>query len=164
MADSGVVLWVVAVLLVLGGFAGLLLPALPGAPLIFAGLLLAAWADGFAYVGAATLTLLGVLAAASIGVDALASAVATRRFGASPRAVLGAVIGGLVGLAFGLAGIVLGPFLGAALGELSARRGLREAGWAGVGATVGLAIGVGVKLALAVTMLGVFAVARFGWQ
>ena len=45
-----IALWALAVLLVAAGIAGLVLPALPGAPLLFAGLLCAAWAEGFAYV------------------------------------------------------------------------------------------------------------------
>lgn len=56
-------------LLVVVGFAGLLLPAVPCIPLVFVGLVLLAWADDFAYVGWITLTLLGVLALLSYGVD-----------------------------------------------------------------------------------------------
>jgi hypothetical protein len=150
--------------LVVAGFAGLVVPALPGAPLVFAGLLLAAWAEGFAYVGWGTLAVLAVLAAATWAVDLAASAFGARRFGASSRAVLGAALGGVVGLFLGLAGLVLGPFVGAVLGELSARRDLRQAGRAGVGATLGLALGVAAKLALGVTMLAVFAFDRFVWN
>jgi len=43
-------LWILAVALVFAGLAGMLLPALPGAPLLFAGLLMAAWAEDFTYV------------------------------------------------------------------------------------------------------------------
>ena len=41
----------IAAMLVLLGIAGILLPALPGVPLVFAGLLLSAWADGFDWGG-----------------------------------------------------------------------------------------------------------------
>ena len=44
-----VLLWVLAVLLIAAGILGLLLPALPGPPILFAGLLLGAWIDDFAY-------------------------------------------------------------------------------------------------------------------
>ena len=53
-----VLLWILAVTLVIVGLLGLLLPALPGAPLLFGGLLIAAWLEGFAYVGPWTLALL----------------------------------------------------------------------------------------------------------
>ncbi|MFN7136357.1 MAG: hypothetical protein ACK4MU_02380, partial [Thermomonas sp.] len=57
-----VVLYLLAAVLVLAGLAGTLLPVLPGAPLVFAGLLLAAWADGFQHVGPWPLLALGGLA------------------------------------------------------------------------------------------------------
>jgi uncharacterized protein YqgC (DUF456 family) len=139
----------------------LILPALPGAPLLFAGLLLAAWVEDFSYVGGGTLAVLGVLALLTYAVDFAASALGAKRFGASKRAVAGAAIGALVGIFFGLPGILLGPFVGAMLGELSDRRGPRDAARAGVGATLGLALGAAAKLALAFSMLGIFALARF---
>jgi hypothetical protein len=155
-----VLLWVLSALLVLAGIAGLLLPALPGAPLIFLGLVAAAWAEDFAYVSWGWLTLLAALAALTYAADFAATALGAKRFGASPRAVLGAVIGGLVGLFFGPLGLVLGPFAGAVLGELSLRRDLDAAGRAGLGATIGLLLGGAVKLALAFVMIGVFAAVR----
>jgi uncharacterized protein YqgC (DUF456 family) len=56
-----ILLWVVAVILVALGIAGVLLPALPVTVLIFAGLALAAWADGFTRDGAPTLVIIAVL-------------------------------------------------------------------------------------------------------
>jgi uncharacterized protein YqgC (DUF456 family) len=156
---TGLLLALAAVLVIVG-FAGLVLPGLPGAPLVFAGLFLAAWAEHFAYVGTGTLIVLALLTAATFVIDFLASAVGARRFGASPRAALGAAVGGLVGLFFGLPGLLVGPFLGAVAGELTARRSLGDAGRAGIGATLGLAIGLAARLALGVSMLAIFAFQR----
>jgi uncharacterized protein YqgC (DUF456 family) len=153
-----IVLWVLAVLLVIAGIAGTVLPALPGAVLVFAGLLLAAWADAFVRVGPLTLTGLGVLAALTYAVDFAATALGAKKLGASRRALIGAALGALVGLFFGIPGVLLGPFIGAVLGELSERRDLVRAGRAGVGAWLGLVLGAGAKLALVMAMLGVFAV------
>ncbi|HBU29484.1 MAG: hypothetical protein A2X71_09980 [Thiobacillus sp. GWE1_62_9] len=159
MFDPGfqILLWLLAALLIVLGLAGLILPAVPGIPLVFAGLLLLAWAENFAYVGWITLTLLGVLALLSYGVDLLAAAFGAKRFGASPRAVTGAA---LAGLFFGLPGIVLGPFVGAVIGEFSRRASAREATQAGVGATLGLLFGALLKIALAFSMMGVFVLDR----
>lgn len=153
-----VVLWLLAAALVAAGIAGTVLPALPGAVLVFAGLALAAWADGFVHVGALTLTGLGVLAALTYAVDFAATALGAKKLGASRRALVGAALGALVGLFFGLPGVLLGPFIGAVLGELSEQRDLLRAGRAGVGAWLGLVLGAAAKLALVMTMLGVFAV------
>jgi uncharacterized protein YqgC (DUF456 family) len=159
--DPTVAWLVLAGLLVAVGVAGTLLPAIPGSLLIFAGLLLAAWAEGFAYVGAWTLAVIGGLTALTYAVDFIAGSLGARRFGASHRAVIGAALGALVGLFFGIPGILLGPLVGAVLGELSARRSLGEAGRAGIGTALGLAIGAAAKLALALSMVGVFVVVRF---
>lgn len=154
-------LWLLAVVLIALGVVGLVLPALPGPPLLYAGLFVAAWAEDFAYVGRVTLIGLGLMAALAWLADLLAGAFGARRYGASGRSVLGAAIGALVGLPFGLVGFLLGPFIGAALGELSTRRGLVAAGRAGWGATLGLVLGTAAKLALGTAMLAWFAVVRF---
>lgn len=155
-----IVLWLLAGLLIVLGLAGLVVPILPGIPLVFAGLVAAAWAEDFAYVGGATLAILGVLALLSYLVDLLASAFGAKRFGASPRAVVGAALGALVGIFLGLPGIVLGPFVGAVAGELSRHGSLRAATHAGIGATLGLLFGALLKIALAFAMVGVFVLDR----
>lgn len=154
-------LGILAVLLCLIGLLGLILPGLPGAPVLFVGLLLGAWADDFAYLGAQTLIALGVMAVLTYVVDFVATALGAKRFGASNRAVAGAVLGGVLGLVFGLPGLLLGPFIGAMAGELSAQRDLKAAGRVGFGATIGLALGTAVKLGLGFGMVGIFLFARF---
>lgn len=156
-----VVLWLFAALFIVLGFAGLVLPLLPGIPLVFVGLVLLAWAENFAHVGGVTLTLLGMLALLSYAIDFLASALGAKRFGASSRAVVGAALGAFAGIFFGLPGIVLGPFVGAVIGEFSGKASFKAATHAGVGATLGLLFGALLKIALAFTMIGVFVLDRF---
>ncbi len=152
-------LWALALLLVLAGLAGAVLPAIPGAPLVFAGLLLAAWIDGFQRVGWFPLTVAGVLAALTFAVDLAATALGAKRVGASPLALVGAAVGTVAGLFFGLVGVVVGPFAGAAIGEYAARRDLRQAGKVGLGTWLGIVLGSAVKIGLLLAMVGVFAVA-----
>jgi uncharacterized protein YqgC (DUF456 family) len=135
---------------------GLVIPALPGTLLVFAGLFLAAWVEDFNYVGAVTLSVLGVLALLSYGADFIAGAFGVKKYGASTRAVIGATLGAIVGIFFGILGIILGPFIGAVAGELSNRAGVQAAARAGFGATVGLVLGIAAKLALAFIMVGTF--------
>lgn len=151
---------ILAAALVLVGLAGTVVPILPGVPLVFAGLLMAAWADQFQHVGAVTLTILGVLTVISIVADFVASALGAKRLGASPRAVAGATIGAFLGLLFGLPGLVFGPFIGAVVGELSANPALAQAGKAGLGTWIGLLLGSVVKLTLSFLMVGIFLTAH----
>ncbi len=151
--------WLLAGLLVLAGVAGVVLPGLPGPPLVFAGLLVAAWIDGFARVGWPTLVPLGLLTVAVSVADTVAAAAGAERMKASRLAVFGAALGTLVGLAFGLPGLLLGPFLGAVAGEWWSRRDLRRAGKVGLATWLALLVATAAKLALVFVMLGWFALA-----
>ena len=72
--DLDVLFYVLAGVLVLVGIAGTVLPGLPGLPLVFAGMLLAAWAGDFQQVGWFPLVVLGLMTALSLGIDFLATA------------------------------------------------------------------------------------------
>ena len=154
-----VVLWICAVLLVLVGLVGIVLPALPGTILIFVGLLLAAWADDFARVGPGILVLIGVIGAASYAVDFVAAALGAKHMGASKRAMVGAALGTVLGLFFGFVGVIIGPLLGAIVGELTQHRDWKRVGKAGLAAWIGFAVGTAVKVAIAFVRLGLFAAA-----
>ncbi|MBA2689866.1 MAG: DUF456 domain-containing protein [Burkholderiales bacterium] len=156
-----ILLWIAVVVLVLVGLAGVVLPALPGTPFVFIGLLLAAYIDDFTRVGWPTLTILGVLTAMAIGVDFFATALGAKRVGATSKAMWGATLGTIVGIPFGFVGLIVGPFIGAVVGELIARRDLIQASKVGVGTWIGILLGVAMKIALIFTMLGVFITAYF---
>ncbi len=155
------VLWIIAIALMVVGLVGTVLPGLPGVVAIFGGMLLAAWIDSFEKIGVATLVLLGVLTALAFVIDIVASLLGAKRVGASKQALIGAALGAIVGLFFGLPGLLLGPFVGAVAGEYLARQQLDQAARVGVGTWLGLLVGVIAKLALAFTMLGIFAAAYF---
>ena len=159
--DHSFILYLLAALLVIVGIAGVILPALPGLPLVFAGLLVAAWADGFTHVGWLPLLVLGVLTALSIVVDVLATTLGAQRLGASRLALAGSVLGTVAGLFFMPIGLFVGPFLGALLGEYLHGRRLGQATRVGFGTWLGIVLGVALKLGLAMAMLGVFAIAWF---
>ena len=151
--------WLAAILLIVAGIAGTILPALPGPPLVFGGLLLAAWIDGFQKVGVATLAVLGILTAIAAVVDLVAGVYGARRVGASRSAIVGASIGTVLGIFFGLPGLVLGPFVGALAGELLARSSASRAGRVALATWIGLAIAIAIKLALIGAMIGLFVLA-----
>jgi hypothetical protein len=150
-----------AALLVVVGLAGSVLPALPGVPLVFGGLLVAAWADDFQRVGWITLAFLGVLTLFSFVIDFAATAMGAQRVGATRLAIVGAALGAVAGVFLGIPGLILGPFVGAVTGEMLSHGELKQAARAGVATWVGLLFGTLVKLALVFTMLGIFLVAYF---
>jgi uncharacterized protein YqgC (DUF456 family) len=124
---------------------------------MFAGMLLAAWADHFQQIGGWTIAVLALLTVVSIAVDIAGTAMGAKRVGASKLAMLGAALGTLFGgIVFSIPGLILGPFLGAMAGELINGREWQHASKIGFGTWVGLAIGTALKLALAFAMLGIF--------
>jgi uncharacterized protein YqgC (DUF456 family) len=151
--------WVLAILMIVAGAVGTFLPAIPGVPLVFVGMLLAAWIDHFTRIGWITLTVLGVLTALALGIDILATVMGAKRAGASRLALLGAAIGTVVGLFFGIPGILLGPFVGAAAGELVSRRSVEAAARVGVATWIALLISSVAKAAILCLMIGIFVAA-----
>ena len=161
MEGNNVWMWLLATVMVLGGLAGAVLPALPGVPLVFGGLLVAAWADDFQRVGWITLSFLGLLTVASFVIDFAATALGAKRVGASKLAIVGAALGALGGLFLGIPGLILGPFVGAVAGEMMSHGEWRKATHAGLATWMGLLFGTLAKLALVFAMIGIFLFAYF---
>lgn len=158
---SATALWILAIALMVVGALGIVLPALPGVPLMFAGMVVAAAIDDFQRIGWITLTVLGVLTVIAFVVDLAASALGAKRVGASARAVWGALIGTVVGLFFGIPGLLFGPFVGAVVGEITVHGKVDQAGKVGFATWIGLLFGTLAKLAIAFSMVGVFVFAYF---
>ncbi|MFC4727528.1 DUF456 domain-containing protein [Coralloluteibacterium thermophilus] len=154
--DATLLLYLLSGLLILLGIAGLILPVLPGTPLMFVGMLVGAWAEDFTRVGPVALVVLGLLAALAFLLDFVAGLLGAQRYGASRLALWGGAVGTLVGLFFGLPGLILGPFVGAVAGEFLHGRRLGTASQVGMATWFGMAIGAVAKIAIAFVMLGIF--------
>ena len=113
----GIVLAVVAFLLLLAGLVGSVVPAIPGPPLAYIGLLLLQW-SGYGGFSIAFLVLWAVITIAVTVMDNILPAMMTKRFGGSRMAVIGSVLGIIIGMFFVPIGLLVGPFLGALAGEL----------------------------------------------
>jgi uncharacterized protein YqgC (DUF456 family) len=148
--------WICAIVLIIVGFAGTVLPAVPGVVAIFLGMLLAAWIEHFERIGWPALLLLAALMLLGLIIDIIAAIIGARRVGASREAVIGSLAGGLVGLFFGLPGFILGPFIGAVAGEYLHRRHAGQALRVGIGTWIGLAVGTLARVAIGVAMIIVF--------
>ena len=150
---------VLAAGLILVGLAGAVVPMLPGIPLIFGGIWLAAAVDHYQHVGSGWLIGIGSIAAVGLVLDLTAAALGAKRVGASAQAVSGALIGTLIGLFLGIPGLIVGPFLGALVGELSAGGSLQRSTHVGIAAWIGLIFGTLIKLAASIMMVVLFAAA-----
>ena len=154
-----ILLNVVAAALIALGLAGAIVPAVPGIPLIFAGIWLIAGVDHYHHLG--LWWLIGIAAVGAIGltIDVLAGALGVKRVGASKQAVSGALLGTVIGPFFGLPGLFLGSFVGAVLGELAAGSSVLRSTNVGVSAWFGLIFGTIIKLVSSLTMMALLGAA-----
>ena len=151
-----VLLWIAAIALITVGVAGTVLPALPGAILVFAGIALAAWIDDFARIPVWLLLVLAALTVMATAVDYVAAALGAKRAGASRQAIIGAAIGTVAGILSGLWGLLFMPLVGAAIGEYLVQRDARRAGKVSIATWIGLLLGTVAKVAIVITMIGIF--------
>jgi len=147
---------VIALMLMSAGLAGSILPGIPSTPLVLLVAVLHKLYFGDFGVGWMAMSLLVGFAVLSLVMDYLASIYGAKSLGATWRGMWGAAAGGLVGILFNLPGILLGPFVGAALFELVGGRPWKEAGRAGLGATIGLLAGVVGKIGSCALMMIIF--------
>ncbi|EIL91357.1 hypothetical protein UU9_04312 [Rhodanobacter fulvus Jip2] len=152
-------LYILAAALIVGGLLGSILPVLPGIPMVFGGIWLAAAVDGYRHIGVWWLVVIGALGVAGIAVDFVASTLGAKRVGASRRALWGAALGTVVGMFFGIPGLLIGPFAGALIGELASGNSVLRATHVGVGTWLGLLFGTLVKLVISFVMVGLFGLA-----
>ena len=148
-----VLLIVLAVLCVLVGIAGCILPVLPGPPLSFVALLLMRW-SGAAEFDSRFLTIWGLATLAVTVLDYLLPAWFAKRFGGSKQATTGSTVGLIVGMIFFPPfGLILGAFAGALIGELMHdKENLAKAFRVALSSFVAFVFGTGLKLAASLIM------------
>ncbi|HWJ02688.1 MAG TPA: DUF456 domain-containing protein [Verrucomicrobiae bacterium] len=148
-----------AILVMLIGLAGTILPLLPGTPIIFLAILGYGLYTHFTTVGIWFILIMGLLTGLSFAVDYLGTAYGAKRYGATRYGVWGSIIGGVLGL-FVLPpfGLVLGTLLGAITGELIRGAKAESALSIGWGSLVGFLGGSILKIILAAIMVVSFVV------
>lgn len=147
-----IALYVIAILLLLIGIVGAVLPVLPGPVIAFAGFL-CFWFTSFSQFSLSYLLALGGVAVLVTILDYFVPLMGARRWGGGRGGSVGAVLGLLLGLFFMPLGIILGPFLGAVLGELIVKHDFPKALKSGFGTFVGFLFGTILKVVYALYLL-----------
>jgi uncharacterized protein YqgC (DUF456 family) len=147
----------IALIIMLVGLIGSVVPVLPGTPVVLIAAIGHRLYFGEASISNLFLLVLGLLTGLSLLLDFIASVLGAKKFGATWRGMVGAVIGGVIGLFFNIPGIILGPFLGAMILEMSGGKEFKVAAKAGAGAVIGLLLGVVGKFSICVMMIALFA-------
>ena len=148
---------ILSIILFIAGLLGTILPVLPGAILIYGGMLVYGVMTKFATLDANFFLIQALVLVLIFSVDFLAAAAATRRFNGSKQAAWGAILGTILGLIFfGPLGIVIGPFLGAVVAELVRGIEINQAIRVGFGTLVGILGGTVLKLSAEILMIVYF--------
>ena len=147
---------ITASLIFLLGLTGTLLPVLPGAPVIWLGMLIYGLLAGFDNLGLYFFLAQALLALSVMAVDYLFTAMGSKYFGGTKAAFWGAALGLFAGLFFFPVGLLVGPFIGAALADLIYRGRTEQAVKAGLGASLGFWIALPIKLLIEAVMIGWF--------
>lgn len=152
-------LYLLAAVLIIGGVAGAILPILPGIPMIFGGIWLAAAVDEYDHLGWGWLVAIGIVGAVGVALDFISASLGAKKIGATPRALWGAGVGTTIGMFFGIPGLIIGPFAGAVAGELSSGKSILRSAHVGVSTWVGMLVGVLAKVVISFLMIGMAGVA-----
>jgi uncharacterized protein YqgC (DUF456 family) len=154
----------VALIAMLVGLAGTVVPVLPGIGLIWAAALAYALIERFSTIGPYTLAALSVLAVLGIGADLVISQAGSRVAGASWKAVAAGLVLGVAGtfvglMAGGLGAIPMG-IVGALIGvvgvEYLRRRSMGHALKAGGGWLAGCLVSRAFQFMIAAVMIALF--------
>ncbi len=155
-------MFLLSLTLMLVGFAGVILPFLPGVPLAWLGLFIFVSATHFTGISLITVLIFLGLAIATSILDLIVPSWGAKKYQASKEGVTGALLGSFLGIIFlGLPGIVIGPLIGALLGELLAKRTLEQAAQSAWGAFLGFLAGTLIKAVLILIMLGFLIISLF---
>ncbi len=152
-----IVVLIIALLIMLGGLSGVVLPIIPSTPLILLGIVIYAVCDGFESISRLLLLSLGVLTIFSVVLDYFGGVIGAKKYGATKWGLIGSVIGGIAGFFMGgIIGLIFGPFFGAVLLELVFGKDFSSAFKSGVGTLVGFLGGAIAKLVIGVIIIGIF--------
>ena len=149
--------FLLGLILILVGFVGIIIPFIPGIPIMWLGALAYGAMTGFRELTWPWMLIITLIALASITLDFILSAIMARKFGGSRLASLGSLLGGILGtLYLGAFGALLGAFGGAALTDLPVNRSIRKALRSGAGAVVGFVLALMVDLTSGIAILAIY--------
>ena len=135
-----------AVILLIVGIVGSVLPVLPGPPLSWLGLLVLKFVPSLSHrLSWSVIIAVGLLTLIVAILDNVLPIWSTKRIGGNKIVVWGAGIGFVAGFWFGPFGIILGPFVGALIAGLISGSHIKAALKHASGAFIGLLMGTVLK-------------------
>jgi uncharacterized protein len=149
--------FLISILLIVLGVAGIFLPVLPGPVLVLAGIFLYSYLTDFAIVSIRLIILFGILVLITLIFDYFASFFTAKKFGVSKWGIMGMVLGGAIGLIiFNIIGLLVGQILGIAAGEFLSGKHWLSAVKSGGAGILGYFLSLMVKITAVGLMVSLF--------
>ena len=143
-------LFILSALLIIVGIIGAVVPALPGPPLGYVGLLLLQLTDKVQF-SVSFLIGWGIATLAVTILDFYLPIWTTKKIGGSKAGINGSIIGMIVGIIFTPIGMILGTLLGAIVGELVGGASGDKAIRSGFATFIGTMLSIGIKLIICIS-------------
>jgi uncharacterized protein YqgC (DUF456 family) len=154
-----ILFFIIALVIMCIGIVGIILPILPGLPLIFGAAVFFSVVTGFQYIGTQTIIILACLTIFGMVLDYVATSLGVKKMGGSTIGMIGAFIGMIVGLmipGLGIFGFIIGAFIGAVVCEFLIGKEAHNALRAGIGSFIGFLAGGVLRFVIGVIMVGIF--------
>ena len=153
---------VLVIILLLIGLIGCIIPALPGPPISFLGLLLLHFFTSYT-IDVETLWLLAAIVSLITFLDYWLQIYGVKKFGGGKKAINGTILGLVLGLLlFPPFGVIIGPFIGAFLGaKMEVKEDTNRAIKIAMGALAGFFGGTVLKFSVSIYITILF-IKQFG--
>ncbi len=154
-----IVYFSLAIIIMLIGMGGIILPFIPGVPLILAAAIAYGALTGFVDIDGNLLLIFTGLTIISLILDYLATMLGVKKMGGSNLGMLGALLGMVAGLLIpgvGIFGFIIGAFLGAFLFEIILGKTSKDALRSGLGSFIGFLLGGLLRFVIGAVMIGMF--------
>lgn len=154
------VVWsILAIVVMLVGLAGIIIPVIPGLLVIWATALIYGFAVGWDAVGVTVMVLLTVIVIVSIVTGILLPKREADEAGASRLSQYGAIVGAIIGFfTIPVVGVFVGALIGILTVELLAKGNWDEAWTATIGLAKGLGLSVVIDLLLGMVMISAWSI------
>nr|MBN2277466.1 DUF456 domain-containing protein [candidate division Zixibacteria bacterium] len=158
-----IIYFILALIIMLIGLVGTILPLIPGVPIIFGAIFIYALLTDFATINRDALLIFGILTLVTLFLDWVTTTLGVKKMGGSIIGMIGAFIGTIAGIAVSvmlgamvLLGMIIGSFAGAFLFEIMIGKDADVALKAGLGSFIGFLAGGLIKVVIAIGMIAAF--------